>query len=154
MIRLECFSIVTRKLEKSYNHRLQEQFTVMALQVSSQILLIRSEIDEMLNQLKHLERSQNELREAILRDGDDEEFRLALIENEQVIQNKNEKLSKLKEKLGQIDPAFRSEVAARERLPIQVNFSTQSNGLPQLPALTSEIITSTNVEASSDGFYL
>ena len=124
----------------------------MSSQLLSKAILVRTEIDELLNQIKHLERSQIELQAAILDDVNDEDFQLAYIENEQVIRDKTKKVTKLKEKLRQIDPAYRSEVVVQERLQIRVNSSSiQPN---DLESLANETISTISSEAPTEGVYL
>eukprot|EP01041_Mallomonas_annulata_P004540 gene4540-9007_t len=70
---------------------------------------IRAMIEEVLNQLQHLQRSQHEISQALQEDPRDTDFLEAYMENENVIKRKIEKIEELEDFLEKVDPAFREE---------------------------------------------
>lgn len=73
---------------------------------------IRSMLEEMMHQLRHLERSQEELLDAIQAcppDEPDEDFALAFWENSQVIERRKARYEEMSEHLKKVDPAYRRE---------------------------------------------
>lgn len=79
-------------------------------------LSLRDVIDELENQIKHLERSQVELQAALSDEPDDEDFKQAVAENEEVIQRKQQNLEECKEELKTIDPAYYNEHYRAKRI--------------------------------------
>jgi hypothetical protein len=69
---------------------------------------IRYFIDEILNQIHHLKRSQEELKKA-LENEEDEDFIDAVRENEVVLINKRRRVKGLIELLEKVDPAYNQE---------------------------------------------
>ena len=120
----------------------------MISQNQSKVLLLRAEIDEVKNQILHLERSQVELKTA-LEDVEDEDFRLALIENEQTIRVKKEKVENLIKTLRSMDIAFQNEYVSEQGLQSRVTNNSNSS-------VTENVITvvTNNNNSTSDGLFL
>jgi hypothetical protein len=70
---------------------------------------IRSFIDECLHQITFLQKSQESLKEALIECPDDEDFLLAVSENDDVIQFKRVRIVRLQESLLRVDAAYREE---------------------------------------------
>jgi hypothetical protein len=77
---------------------------------------IRMLIDENLHQIRHLERSQNELREALKETPDDADFIIAVAENDKIIAAKKHKVVELREILRHMDPAYNEEKHAEQAM--------------------------------------
>lgn len=84
---------------------------------------IRSLIDECLHQITFLQKSQVSLNEALIECPDDEDFSLAVSENNVVIQSKQAKIIRLRESLFRVDAAYREErrsgVAQHQRASLE-----------------------------------
>mmetsp|Transcript_32451 Transcript_32451/g.30938 ORF Transcript_32451/g.30938 Transcript_32451/m.30938 type:complete len:191 (-) Transcript_32451:212-784(-) len=70
---------------------------------------IRSLLDECLHQITFLQKSQESLKEALIECPDDEDFLLAVSENNDVIQSKGVKIAGLQKTLLRVDAAYREE---------------------------------------------
>lgn len=79
-------------------------------------VLLRADIEVNLHQLEHLQRSQSELRAALVDTPEDEDFKQAYNENTTVISNKIDKLRILKQQLEAIDVSFQREQRFLNRL--------------------------------------
>ncbi len=79
------------------------------------LLILRATIEELSRQVQHLEQSQIELQDALKETPDDEDFLLALQENEEVIRTKKDRIVELHEQLYTLDIAFRQEKASEQR---------------------------------------
>jgi hypothetical protein len=93
---------------------------------------IRSLIDECMHQITFLQKSQVSLNEALIECPDDEDFLLAVSENNVVIQSKEAKIIRLRESLFRVDAAYREErrsgVAQQQRVSLEeLNASIQLN---------------------------
>lgn len=71
------------------------------------VMEIRALMDELDNQIEHLQRSQKELIDALDENPTDTDFIDALSENEVVIRRKREMLIDMKNELCRIDPAYK-----------------------------------------------
>ena len=133
------------------------------------LLLVRATIDELASQVQHLERSQDELREALKETPDDEDFLLALRENDEVICTKNDRIAELEDDLYKLDVAFRQEKASELRGFVIVPPSSPSRPQPQQlsqppvqsPSLVPTVVPVVQVPTSNqpaapteDGLYL
>ena len=72
-------------------------------------LELRALIDEVENQVFHLNRSQIELEEALTCDPNDQDFKEAVAENRVIISRKAEKVALMNEELRRVDIAFQVE---------------------------------------------
>lgn len=108
------------------------------------LLLLRATIEELSSQVQHLEHSQSELQDALNDTPDDEDFLLALRENEEGIRMKKDRIDGLQEQLYQLDVAFRQEKASEQRGFVIVSqlqqSSSQSQLLIQPPAQSSSAV--------------
>ncbi len=94
---------------------------------------LRDIIDEQLNHILHLERSQVELREVLLEVPDDHDFVCALSENEVTLKEKRSYVYALKQQLFLVDPAYFTERYGKlEKL--------QGSSTPSAPAPSRAII--------------
>lgn len=76
---------------------------------NEQSIEIRSLIEELRNQIVHLEHSQNQLSEALSSFPEDQDYADALRENSLIVLRKKSKLAELETLLESIDPAFKAE---------------------------------------------
>jgi hypothetical protein len=67
---------------------------------------LKDVIDEQLNQVNHLERSQMEIKDFLEADSNDQDFVVALAENEDILTEKQTYISTLKAQLKIVDPVF------------------------------------------------
>jgi len=72
-------------------------------------LLLRATLEELLNQIEHLERSQEEIHIAFAADPSDADFSDALRENEVTLNTKKANVLRVHGELLRIDPAYRAE---------------------------------------------
>eukprot|EP00953_Heterococcus_sp_UTEX-ZZ885_P004363 2861-Heterococcus_DN1.PRE.6 len=70
--------------------------------ISGDALILQEELNELLNSITHLERSNSELREALTSDPNDADFLQAVQENEGVLLKKQKRAEKLDEAILQI----------------------------------------------------
>jgi preprotein translocase subunit SecA len=120
---------------------------------------IRDTIDELDHQVTHLKRSQVELQEALLEEPEDEDFKQAYTENEEVISSRLQKIFSLKQYLKRIDIAYYMEhygkdgsgensvcVSTEASASIEVSLPVQT----QVQAIPIEIVS----DNTSSGIYL
>jgi hypothetical protein len=128
------------------------------------LLILRATIDELSSQVQHLEHSQVELQDALEETPDDEDFLLALRENEEVIRMKKDRIAELHEQLYTLDIAFRQEKASEQRglvlVPQPPPHSQQQQPSGPPAQSSSSIIAGAVVQstaeppAAGDGLYL
>jgi hypothetical protein len=95
-------------------------------------------IDEQVNQIHHLERSQMELKDFLEADSEDQDFIVALSENEVVLNEKQTYVSTLKAQLKIVDPVFYIE-----------NYG--KNVITSIPTVTVTSLDVSNMSALNNG---
>lgn len=111
-------------------------------------------IDEETHKLFHLNRSQNELKQALEETPDDADFRQAITENEAIIVDKEAKIIELQRQLEQCDPAYRMEMRRqREAAAIAVITTNIANDVRN-DSGSNVSVPAEATDTESNGIYL
>ena len=98
--------------------------------IGGDALILQEELNELLNSITHLERSNSELRQALSSDSHDEDFLLAVQENEEVLLKKQKRAEALDKAIFQITgkhpDAYSRYAKASSSKPADSSNTTQS----------------------------
>ncbi len=100
---------------------------------------LKDVIDEQLNQIHHLERSQMELKDFLEADSEDQDFIVALSENEVVLNEKQTYVSTLKAQLKIVDPVFYIENYGKNVITSIPTVTVTSVGVSNMSALSDDV---------------
>jgi hypothetical protein len=117
------------------------------------VMVLKELIARLSNQIKHLDRSQQELREALLADPHDHDFLAAVDENEAVLAKKVASILELHSQVLKIEPSYEQDV--RDHIPERFRASSSPSTKIVAESDTSQVeVAPVMVDESGAGLYL
>jgi hypothetical protein len=121
--------------------------------IGGDALILQEELNELLNSITHLERSNSELREALSSDPDDADFLQAVRENEEVLLKKQKRAEKLDEAIFQITGKH-PDSYSRYVKALPTNKTAESPSTTQPAASEESASGSDNTIQAAEGVFL